>query len=243
MGKKDCKCEEAPAGAPLWMATFSDMVTLLLTFFVLLLSMANFDDSAKVDTVLESVQTALASNGLSRASLGASRMPEQMPTEPVVRVETISPTEARVRSAMEQHVSPDLVIITKTDDEVRIRLDDQVLFKPGSTTLHPAAFALLTDLATTLDGVDVDIQVEGHTDATGDESENWRISSERSLAVVSALRERGGIDGERLQAEAHGQFQPAEAFGAAPGWNRRIELVLRSNDVDGEEAIRRLEAP
>ena len=41
MAKK--KCPECPKGAPMWMTTFSDMTTLLLTFFVLLLSMANFD--------------------------------------------------------------------------------------------------------------------------------------------------------------------------------------------------------
>ena len=41
MAKK--KCPECPKGAPKWMTTFSDMTTLLLTFFVLLLSMANFD--------------------------------------------------------------------------------------------------------------------------------------------------------------------------------------------------------
>ncbi len=36
----ECEC---PAGAPAWMTTYSDLVTLLLTFFVLLLSMANMD--------------------------------------------------------------------------------------------------------------------------------------------------------------------------------------------------------
>ncbi len=41
--QKKEKKEECPAGAPAWMTTYSDLVTLLLTFFVLLLSMANMD--------------------------------------------------------------------------------------------------------------------------------------------------------------------------------------------------------
>jgi chemotaxis protein MotB len=41
--EKSEKCPDCPAGAPAWMTTYSDLVTLLLTFFVLLLSMANMD--------------------------------------------------------------------------------------------------------------------------------------------------------------------------------------------------------
>ena len=49
MAEGDCKCEECEEGAPLWMVTYSDMVTLLLCFFVMELSMANFLDPGKVE--------------------------------------------------------------------------------------------------------------------------------------------------------------------------------------------------
>ena len=50
MGKKrEKKKEEKPAGAPAWMVTYSDMVTLLLTFFVMLLAMASFESPGRSD--------------------------------------------------------------------------------------------------------------------------------------------------------------------------------------------------
>jgi chemotaxis protein MotB len=59
--QEECEeCQACPPGAPMWMATFSDMMTLLLTFFVLLLSMANMDP-IKMEVGTESVSSALAS--------------------------------------------------------------------------------------------------------------------------------------------------------------------------------------
>ena len=57
------KCEECTPGLPLWMATFSDMVTLLLTFFVLLLSLAK-TESSKYEAVLGSIRNAFGGNVL-----------------------------------------------------------------------------------------------------------------------------------------------------------------------------------
>ncbi len=60
MSRRRSKKAPAPAaGAPAWMVTYSDMVTLLLTFFVMLLAMANFDDLVRRDAVLESIREAL----------------------------------------------------------------------------------------------------------------------------------------------------------------------------------------
>ena len=66
MAEENCKCEECEEGAPLWMVTYSDMVTLLLCFFVMELSMANFLDPGKVDAALKSMKAAFSSGGQHR---------------------------------------------------------------------------------------------------------------------------------------------------------------------------------
>ena len=66
MPKKKKQEEQKGGGAPLWMVTYSDMVTLLLCFFVMQLSMANFLDPGKVDAALESLKAAFSSGGLLR---------------------------------------------------------------------------------------------------------------------------------------------------------------------------------
>jgi chemotaxis protein MotB len=239
MGKKQKKGDIIIEGAPMWMATFSDMVTLLLTFFVLMLSMASFDDPAKVEAVFDSIRQGFGATGLNHNVPGTFVEELQM-TPQVVNDETVNPIVAKMREAMKEHISDDLIRMTANEEEIRFRLDDRVLFKPGSTELHPAAYALLTDIAEGLKDEEVIIRVEGHTDATGDEMGNWKTSSLRSIAVVEALRERGPIPGERLEANAMGQFRPATTFGEKPEWNRRIELVLKSDKYQAVGAIEAL---
>lgn len=238
MGKKVKKIE-VTQGAPMWMATFSDLVTLLLTFFVLMLSMASFDDPNKVDAVFESIRSALGASGLNRKVPGTF-VEELQLTPQLIQDETVNPIVAKLREAMKEHISDDLVRMSTDEHEIRFRLDDRVLFKPGSTELHPASYAMLTDIALALKDEEVTIRVEGHTDATGDELGNWRVSSLRAIAVVEALRERGPIPGERLEADAMGQFRPASTFGENPSWNRRIEFVLKSDHYAAVGAIEQL---
>ena len=239
MARKAKKPDDVPAGAPMWMATFSDLVTLLLTFFVLMLSMASFDDPAKVEAVFDSIRSALGASGLDRKVPGTF-VEELQLTPQIIEEDTVNPIAAKLREAMKEHISDDLVRMTSNEEELRIRLDDRVLFKPGSTELHPAAYALLTDIAVALVGEEVTIRIEGHTDATGDELSNWKVSSLRAIAVVEALRERGPIPGERLEADAMGQFRPASTFGENPSWNRRVEFVLKSDQYAAVGAIEQL---
>jgi chemotaxis protein MotB len=62
-GKRKPQPEESPEGAPEWMVTFSDCMTLLLTFFVLLMSFATFDDK-KLEQLGESFAEALPAIGM-----------------------------------------------------------------------------------------------------------------------------------------------------------------------------------
>ena len=230
MGRPKPKQEEAKKGAPLWMATFSDLVTLLLTFFVLLLGMANFDDSAKVDAVLLSIRAALGGEGIDRALLedslsNASNMPKKDQEE-----ESASePIEARLREAMSEHISDDLMRRVHNEQEVRIRLDERVFFRPGSAVLHPSAYVVLADVGSVLAATDLGVRVEGYADGTGAEVDNWRLSAERSLAVVMALREKGPIPGDRLEIAAYGAHRSGLGAGEDESWNRRIELVVRAD--------------
>jgi len=224
------------------MATFSDLVTLLLTFFVLMMAMANFEDTQRVEAVFHSIKSALGVGGFDNARVGAHNDPLNL-TSDMRQDQTVQPLVVKLREAMSNHVSDDLVRMTQNEEEIRVRLDDRVLFHPGSVTLHPAAYALLGDVASVLATQDVEIRVEAHTDASGDEMKNWRLSAERGLSVVQAFRERGPIPGARLEADAFGEFRPAATFGEDSAWNRRVELVLRSDSYGANAAVEHLLSP
>ena len=111
-----------------------------------------------------------------------------------------------------------------------------MFFRPGATSLHPTAFALIADIAEILSEQEGSIRVEGHTDATGNEHANWVLASARALSVVEAFREKGPIDGSRLESSSHAHFQPASTFGEDATWNRRVEIVIVSDDVNTSRA-------
>lgn len=213
----------------MWMATFSDLVTLLLTFFVMLMAMANFEDTVKVEAVMLSIREALGADGWNDLVLAHG---EAM-TEDTRHEDAVVPTEARLREAFDAHISDDLIRMVDEDRDLRVRLDERVFFKPGSAVLHPTAYDLLADVGAVLKDANTEVRVEGHADKTGDELANWRLSSERALAVVMALRERGPVPGDRLIAVAYGSFVPGVSIGEDAGWNRRVELVLQAEDSAG----------
>lgn len=220
------------------MATYSDMVTLLLTFFVLMMSMANFEDINKVQSVIDSLREAFGVGGMFDNT--THTWTEKGYTESKREEQAIQPVIAKLREAMAKHLSDDVIRMSQTPSEVRIRLDDRIFFAPGSTELHPAAYALVGDLARVLAGEQVQVRVEGHTDASGDEARNWALSAQRSLAVVMALRVTGPIPGDRLEAVGLGSFRVASDFGETDEWNRRVELVLRADEQGAGAAVREL---
>ncbi|MBN2799925.1 MAG: OmpA family protein [Deltaproteobacteria bacterium] len=221
------------------MATYSDMVTLLLTFFVLMMSMATFEDVKRVQSVIDSLREAFGVAGMFQDTTHTWK--EEGYTEPKREVQSIQPVIAKLREAMAKHLSDDVIRMSQTPTEVRIRLDDRVFFAPGSTQLHPAAYAFVGDIAKVLANEQVEVRVEGHTDASGDEVRNWVLSAERATSVVVALRERGPIPGERLEAVGLGSFRVASDFGETDEWNRRVEIVLRADEVGAGAAVRELE--
>jgi len=240
-GKREKKCEECNEGLPLWMMTYSDMVTLLLTFFVMLLAMANFEEVGRVQAVIQSIRTALGVGGFHVDLLGVTEKSKQQPKE-VQPEDNLQPIMSKLREITSKHVSNDLVKMTRQRTEIRVKLDSNVLFAAGSTNLHPAAYSLLSDVAEVLGKHPVEIVVEGHTDNTGSADRNWGVSSMRSVAVVNVLQERGGIDGASLEARGYGQFRPAEPGIENSPWNRRVELVIRTTNAVAYDAIYEVEA-
>jgi chemotaxis protein MotB len=239
MGARKAKPCECTPGAPLWMATFSDLVTLMMAFFVMLVAMANFDDTQKIEAVIESVHEALGIKGYDRKSLGTAKL--EAFTEAVRRQKSLNPTEVKMTQALAKHVSDDFIRMTTTEHELRIRLPERVFFQPASATLHPGAYALIADVATIIAQDELSVRVEGYADGTGSEQANWELSGDRALAVVMALRQKGPVAGMHLQAVAMGAFQPGAAIGEDADWNRRVELVVHTRDASGAAGSRLLE--
>ncbi|MDB4991160.1 MAG: cell envelope biosis protein OmpA [Myxococcaceae bacterium] len=108
-----------------------------------------------------------------------------------------------------------------------IEIRGKIVFSLGSAELAPQNSKLLELLATLLEenaGIQ-HVQVEGHTDTTGDEAFNKQLSLERAQTVVKALIQRG-VEPERLSSKGMGASQPRGSNDTAAGRarNRRVEF-------------------
>ena len=129
------KQDEVKEGLPMWMGTFSDLVTLMMAFFVMLVAMASFEDTKRIEAVIESIHTALGVSGFDSNMIAIAK--KKQFTEDVRRDQTIQPVVAKLRQAMAKHVSDNFVRMVQNEQELRIRIDGGVFFQPGSAQLPP----------------------------------------------------------------------------------------------------------
>lgn len=144
-------------------------------------------------------------------------------------------SRATLEDKLNQAIASKNVVISRLQDKLRVDVADKILFELGSAELLPGGKKVLDDLALVLaDSDEQTIQVAGHTDDLPIKSAsfryptNWELSAARALSAVRYLEEVCGIDGEKLAAVAHGQYQPRVPNDSAENRakNRRIEILL-----------------
>ena len=234
-------------GDPPWLITFSDLMTLLLTFFVLLLSMSVIDERAKL-VVLGSVTRSFGVadrlfNPLASQNLNSIREPGAMD----MSQDDLAP----LRDMLYEDVEKDLDFMENKYVQI-LSINDQVLFAPGSTNLSPQGTILLDRLLPYLQHIEYPLLVAGHTTVRRDEEaqysvvkqagvvdSTWLLSYRRSLAIYRHFLDRGLSSG-KLSLEAFGQYHPRYSNHTPEGRqkNRRVDLVLDKRNL---EWIRKVE--
>jgi chemotaxis protein MotB len=116
---------------------------------------------------------------------------------------------------------------------VYISISDKLMFASGSANVNSKAEAVLAKVAKVVnDHKDLDILVEGHTDAvpisTPEFKDNWDLSAKRATSVVRLLQSKFGVDPERMTAGGRGEFEPQSGNNSRAGrkQNRRTEIIV-----------------
>jgi outer membrane protein OmpA-like peptidoglycan-associated protein len=108
----------------------------------------------------------------------------------------------------------------------RVALAGPVLFLTGKATIDPASHALLDELAAVMrQDTTLAVAIEVHTDATGNERANQRLTDARAAAVVAYLVGQG-VDADRVTGRGFGGSRPVADNRSAEGraTNRRVEV-------------------
>lgn len=236
--KKKQKKSGSGGGAPAWMVTYSDLVTLLLTFFVLLLSMASLDP----------VRFTEASSSLKDA-FGMHAVPAHVdfaipiiPSPPVTKFSPIqnemtTKIYKKIKTQIDtDNLSQDIDIIKKDGDTIILRIKDSVLFEADESSINPTAYPLLRYLADTVRPLPLRLRIEGHTETTQKpqvELEKWDISMARAVSVFRFMKKGDLLPLDRLGAAGYGADKPVASNSTAKGRakNRRVDFVLRSNNT------------
>ncbi len=119
---------------------------------------------------------------------------------------------------------------------VRIEILEKIFFDTAKTTIKKESFALLQEVADTLNrNLDITrVAVDGHTDSDGEDAKNLTISQGRADAVVKWLTTTGKVDPTRLYGVGYGETKPIDANATPTGKtnNRRVEFVIKGTTRD-----------
>ncbi len=226
------KQEECPAGAPAWMTTFSDLVTLLLTFFVLLLSMAHMDE-VKFNAASKSLQDAF---GTFQTPVHKEFKMPVLPPAPSSRYVPVPQQSAKslhdkIKARIEAlRLAKDIDLIQQDDDTIILRVKDSVLFAPGRAKLQLESHPLLRSIADIIRPLPMDMRIEGHTDNTPFKvtDGNWELSTARAVSVMRYYMQGKMFPLERMAAVGYGQDKPAVPNDSEENKakNRRVDFLL-----------------
>ncbi len=229
MARKKKLEPEVLADPEAWMTTFADLISLMLTFFILLVSMSTLDKTGLQDisTYFESAVSVLNAGGGTEINL----------IPPIELQRIVTPRELMLamrqnsqvvlkNSTLEHHVR---ALIVK--NRLYLRMDDAALFEEGSARLKAENIKALRRLAKMLAISPGNISVNGHTDDRMEVDSRypdlWSLSLARAASVLHIL-EAEGVNPSRLSLAGYGPSRPVSTDATILGrkHNRRVDIVV-----------------
>lgn len=235
-------------GAPAWVVTFGDLMSLLLCFFVLLLSFSEMDKAkykevsgslAKAFGVQRKVKAFEAPKGIKMISRDFDQ--ELIPARP--REEFIAMQQReKIGKALKKEVETrfrdlqDLIQVEVGEKEVTIRLMGETTFDSGKADIKAQMVPLLLKIGSVLADGKGEVIIAGHTDNVpvygGPYGSNLKLSIARAATVAEFLLAKSAIPASRVSTMGFGKYRPIESNDTDEGRkrNRRVEIILRAPD-------------
>lgn len=206
--RKKEECKRAPA----WLTSFSDLMSLLLTFFILIYAMSSLD-VAQIEKFISYFQP--------ERKFFIRKTSILSPINP-------PPKEVafKIKNRVKKVLPPWAFQVVTTADFVKLRLFDKIFFEEDDYTLTPKAREALEEVASALRKLPPNtfVRVEGHVSELVRVKDKWELSLRRATEVVRFLQEKG-VSPERLAAAGFGDMRPLYT------WRQPI-LMERNNRVE-----------
>jgi chemotaxis protein MotB len=249
---------------PAWIVTFADLATLLLTFFILLLSFAEMDVE-KYRAMANSMSAAFGSENVLSEGLGGSPLtmiesesvslpepPESQARVPEFideRTDGAAPTKvpggvidlaSRMIRELESEVASEALSVNYDENKVVIRFSEEATFRSGEAAIKPEMIPIIERVVKVLSACTGDVLVSGYTDDRPISSDryrsNWDLSAARAVSVVHELVLNRQIPAERVVAAGRAETNPLAANDSPENraLNRRVEIAIRNPECSDE---------
>jgi chemotaxis protein MotB len=222
-------------GEERWLLTYSDLITLLLAFFIILYS-GSKADLEKFGKLAQSFQATFGMINVLGTGGGAGEGVLESGSDmfdfgqlPATQRQFMGLSEKLETYATEKGLG-DQIAVNMRAEGVAITLSNALLFPSGGVELPPEAQATLAKIAEMIRPLPNDVRIEAHTDNLATNSPvyptNWELSTARAAAVARYLIEKENIAGGRLSALGFGEYRPLY-----PNDTREHRLLNRRADI------------
>jgi chemotaxis protein MotB len=235
------KSAEEKKGTLAWLLTFSDLFTLLFTFFVLLLSMCSLE-TGKIKQVQSATSEAMGVLYEGKREEVEERVmmsSTQQINEAAIKAENFYRKFSGLKMrALDLNMSGSLEF-EELERGYSIILRDDIIFNSSNAELKPEAFPVLRIIGDAIRDFGGEVMVEGHTDdlpiSTGQFPSNWELSGARAVSVVRYLEEHAGVNPAVLSAVGYADSKPKVSNHApdSRSKNRRVEIILVPEIIRG----------
>lgn len=237
-----------------WLLTYSDLITLLMIFFVVMYASSTVD-AKKYSQIAQSLNLAIGGGksiiGTSdNASIDASKVTVE---DELIKQAAENDAKEKVEEQKLEKVKEEIdkmiagsdlkgsITTSLQERGLVISFNDTVFFDSGKADVKTDNQKKLISLAGILNKIDNYIRVEGHTDNVPINTtyfhSNWQLSSIRASNVVEFLVTRGGIAANRLSSVGYGEYRPVASNDTEEGKskNRRVDILLLNTNLNVSE--------
>ncbi|MGG3030305.1 MULTISPECIES: flagellar motor protein MotS [Bacillus] len=214
-----------------WMVTFTDLITLILVFFILLFSMSQID-LQKFKAAVDSIQKDGGGLQPDQTSIEKKKTP---PSDAKKQADQQDQLLKKVNTYIKDNHLKAQMTAKRDERGVVLVLQEAVLFDTGEAKVLKNAETLLHQIAVLLQTIPNDIQVEGHTDSRNISTyrypSNWELSAARASGVIQYFTSKEKLPSKRFIAVGYADTKPVEDNKTNEHMkeNRRVEIVIKKS--------------
>lgn len=229
------RAEDHKSGSPIWMVTFTDVMGLMLTFFVMMYAMSTPKEE-QWESLTETIQTNFnkyygkVQNRGFQETLSIERIDYS-------RALDLNYLRALMAALIEREGKLGAVALINQGSSLILSLPQDLLFNPGDATVKEEGARALYALADMLSRIKNRVEIIGHTDprpiATDEFPTNWDLSLKRAASVAAVLQDVGYTQPIIIRGQAAGRYQDLPKSMAEEhrlNVSRRVDIVIMEDD-------------